>query len=151
MSPIVETEISTPLNDSFEDLFKDDPRPALVVDGRQEAVPLRVERKTVDTCASMEAMASRVAEIEKKNATLMDEMLAAKKKEHALIGQLAEAEAEAQTLYEAHCRLIRKFNTLKNACNTAHVSADGLFNYCISYCTNIRCNRNISMQLVHEL
>ena len=150
MSQIDETEINMPLNDSFEDLFKDADQPELVVDERQEVVPVRVERKTVNSCASMEAMPMRASEIEKKNVILTDELLAATKQNQALIDQLAEAEAEAQTLYEAHCRLIRKFNTLKNACNTAHVRADRLVKYCRNYCTNIRCNGNISLQLVHE-
>ena len=88
MSQIDETEINMPLNDSFEDLFKDADQPELVVDERQEVVPVRVESKTVDSCASMEAMPMRASEIEKKNVILTDELLAATKQNHALIDQL---------------------------------------------------------------
>ena len=88
MSQIDETEINMPFNDSFEDLFKDADQPELVVDERQEVVPVRVERKTVDSCASMEAMARRASENEKKNVILTDELLAATKQNHALIDQL---------------------------------------------------------------
>ena len=88
MSQIDETEINMPLNDSFEDLFKDADQPELVVDERQEVVPVRVERKTVNSCASMEAMPMRASEIEKKNVILTDELLAATKQNQALIDQL---------------------------------------------------------------
>ena len=88
MSQIDETEINMPLNDSFEDLFKDADQPELVVDERQEVVPVRVERKMVDSCATMEAMARRASENEKKNVILTDELLAAMKQNHALIDQL---------------------------------------------------------------
>ena len=85
MSQSVETEINMPLNDSFDDLFIDADQPELVLDERQEVVPVRVERKTVNSCASMEAMPMRASEIEKKNVILTDELLAATTQNQALI------------------------------------------------------------------